>query len=315
MKLINRIFTPNSILNNKENFVPINIGNRPRYATCTSVCWLDNNTLISLNLYGDKIVVYNFNEEKNEFTIIQQIENKDGAELSMSEHFSLSPCKKFLAVCGDVPKSCVNIYLIDKVINPAPIYTIKDKSLIHNVRFNPNGKYLSYITFDNKESIKIFNIRHNNNEIEINNILIRENEYKSIRAKAINFTKDGKFVVICYGTAAMDSKHSINSMIVSYYFKEDGTIGGKISEIEGNISPEDIIFINDDNNILISDQANDKLINYKFNKINGEIGSIEEVIENPLASLSFPHGMSMSDDNKYLAVSNYGDDNFNVYKL
>lgn len=315
MKLIKNIYTPKSILENKEKYSPIAIGKRLRFATCTSVCWLNDNIIASLNLYGDKIQSYFFNKNTMELTLLQEITNKDGANLSMCEHFSISACKKYIAICSDMPNACVNIYKIDDLILPIPIFTITEKTLIHNVRFTLDGKYLAYVTFDKLESIKIFKIIIENNIFRLYNIFCKDNEYESIRAKAINFTKDGKFVIICYCTAAVDSVFGINSCITSYKFNPNGTIGEKISEIKDKLAIEDIIFINNDNNILVSDQSNDRILNYKFNKENGEIKEIQDTIENPDGCLSFPHGMSISDNNKYLAVSNYGDDKFNIYEL
>ena len=47
----------------------------------------------------------------------------------------------------------------------------------------------------------------------------------------------------------------------------------------------------------------------------GQIGESRILLQNPEAQLSFPHGLSISPDGKYLAVTNYGDDTVKIYAL
>ena len=66
---------------------------------------------------------------------------------------------------------------------------------------------------------------------------------------------------------------------------------------------------------VLSDQGHDTLIVYPFDPETGQIDPNYTLIQNPEAQLSFPHGLSISDDGNYLAVSNYGDDKFNLYQI
>ena len=38
-------------------------------------------------------------------------------------------------------------------------------------------------------------------------------------------------------------------------------------------------------------------------------------LSNPKAQISYPHGIALSSDNKFLAVSHYGDDKVTIYLL
>lgn len=85
------IYTKNSILNNKENYRPLPVGNRKRYATCTGATWFHENYLAVLNLYGEKLTTYKFNKEENKFIFLQEISNKDGAQFEYPENLAISP--------------------------------------------------------------------------------------------------------------------------------------------------------------------------------------------------------------------------------
>ncbi len=52
------VYTPNSILEHKEDFMPLYIDGQQRYATCTGATWFHDNYLAVLNLYGEKINTY-----------------------------------------------------------------------------------------------------------------------------------------------------------------------------------------------------------------------------------------------------------------
>lgn len=315
MKLINTIYTPDSILLNKENYIPLQIGERKRFATCTSVCWLNDNLLALLNLYGNNIHLYAFNGL--EYYLHQKIDNTNGALLSLSEHFCVSSDSKLMAVCSDIPMnsierySYINIYEVkNNQISPIPIMRLKEDSVVHNIRFTPDNKFLCFVKFSEQDSIRIFNIRNGTFENVCNKN--KDSNYANLNVKAINFTKDGKFVILGYCTGA-GSLDAVNSVIISYKFdSENGQIKEKLSECAGFFGCEDLILLNDDNMILTSDQNADKLIELYFNKTNGEISYRSSL---QLQNLNFPHGMDISKNGKYLAVANYGGDYANIYKI
>ncbi len=77
--------------------------------------------------------------------------------------------------------------------------------------------------------------------------------------------------------------------------------------------PEDCQFLDNDNYLIISSQGDNALVAYPFNKLTGRISSNPKLIKNPNARLSFPHGIGLSSDGKWLVAANYGDDSFNLY--
>ena len=320
MRLLKEIYTPNSILEKTNQYIPISIGKRSRFATCTAVCWLTSDIIASLNLYGNSIVTYCYNPVKNDFTILQEITNEDGARLSMSEHMSISPCGKLIAVCSapplsnPTPKSCVNIYrFLNNKINPIPVFSVEEEHLIHNVRFTPNGKYLSYTTYQDERAIITCKIDDHISNFKLLSHEVKNNIFFPMKPKCLNFTKDGNFLIVAYCIGLVNFTGEISSCLVCYKLNENGHIGEMVSKLYQNRGMEDIVFSPDNDYFFVSDQANDIILKYAFNNLTGEICYMDRF--NPEEAISFPHGMSISKDGKHLAVANYGDDKFNLYEI
>lgn len=312
------VYTPDSILNKKENYLPLFVGDRTRYSTCTGVAWFHGNYLAVLNLYGRNIRTYEFNEETEQFSLVQHISNKDGAQLCYSENLAVCPDGTLLAVCYNFPPG-INIYAIDlstHLINPKPIYTIKATDLVHRVRFSPDGSYLAYVTFDKKESIIISKIYKNKkNSLGFKNVCKKENNF-DVKAKSIGFTSNNQFIVVAYCLGVDDSKQNRpqKNILVSYKFDDQtGMIGSIVSLLEQDMGTEDIAFVCDDTVIVATNQNKDELIVYSFNPETGSIADNYRLITD--AQLSFPHGIAVSHDEKYMVVTSYGDDKFNLYQI
>jgi hypothetical protein len=66
------LYTPDSILNRKENVKVLYAGTRKRYSTCTGAAWFHENYLAVLNLHGKKIETYQFNADTLTCTPLQK---------------------------------------------------------------------------------------------------------------------------------------------------------------------------------------------------------------------------------------------------
>lgn len=311
--------TTNSILEQKENYTPYFIGYRKRWATCTGAAWLDDHLFV-LNLYGQKISTYRFHSSQNHFELVHEISNSDGVQLTNSENLVVSPDASLLALCSDGPNAGVKIYSIDAkkhAIEPIPIFMLKTNELVHNVRFTPDGAYLAITTWDNNASISIYKIVRGLNTIDLTCVYQKVNESKCMVVKGINFTKDGKFAVVVYSVKAGEGKKiRLRGFIAIHKFDHiTGKLGKPICSVFGRFCCEDVVFLNNDNAFVCSDQNNDSLTLYPFNPITGKIGSNVTTIQGPETKLSFPHGLALTPDGSYLVVTNYGDDTFSLYQV
>lgn len=313
------VYTPDSILNNKEKYHVLFAGQRARYSTCTGAAWFHDHYLATINLYGKIIHAYQFDKQTEQFHLIQQINNNDGAYLRYSENLAVSPDGRLLAVCYNDPPG-ITIYRVDlntHLITPKPLLIIKAADLVHRVRFSPDGSYLAYVTFNKKEAIVIDKLHHHNNSLRVSTVSKKNNTY-DLNAKSIAFTNDSRFVVVayCYGIGDIKLNKPLKNILESYSFNtQTGMIGQLISRIEQDFSTEDIAFLDNDTTIIATNQDRDELIVYSFNPETGHLASDYSLIKNPGAELSFPHGIAIAPDEKYIVVTNYGDDKFNLYRL
>src|SRR5579872_3670891 len=163
-QLVGKVPTPDSILSDPTKYIPCDVGAKTRYSTCTDAFWFHHDYLAVANFCGEHIMVYYFDETNKEFTLIQQIKNEDGAQFRYPEGLAVSPDGTLLAVVNNGAESYISLYLIDAqthVIDPVPFFRITGKGFIHNARFSPDGAYLVYVSFDEKESICVYRIEGN----------------------------------------------------------------------------------------------------------------------------------------------------------
>ncbi len=310
--------SPDSILDRKEQYKPLFVGNRQRWATCTGAAWFHDNYLAVLNLYGEQLCTYRFNKEQNSFHLLQQIKKQPEALLKMPENLAVSPDGTVLAICNSVA-STLNLYAIDRethLINPVPLLSLPADSLVHNVRFSPDGSYFAYASFKNEESVRIYRLKHTEESINAELVYTEESKRGLMKTKAINFTKDCRYVVIAYALSIRASvDNPFESLLVTRTFNQDGTLGATACATSGTFSIEDIAFTGDDRNIIASDQGSYRIIIYPFDPSTGQIDQSYSIIQNPEAQLSFPHGITISQDGKHLVITNYGTDTFNLYHV
>lgn len=321
--------TPNSILQSKSNYQPMFVGDRARYATCTGVAWFHTDYLAVLNLYGQKIDVYKFHAESLCFEHIQEMNNDAGAKLTNSSNIAISPDGTLLALSSGEPKAGLKLYTLNletHTINPEPVAVVNTSKLLHNVRFSPDNRYVATTGFDDEEAVCIYKLVKNDKEIKVDRIFAIKSLETGMRAKGINFTQDGKFAVVVSGKTKVLSKslalkNPTNAAIILTTYAFDAE-SGILTDTVCNVCDssfkaccEDIVLAHNDTLLLLSNQNNDSLLMYNFNPNTGSIGSLNTILKGTNTQLDFPHGLSISSDNRYLAVSNFGSDAFNLYDI
>ncbi len=317
------VYTPNSILNRKQDYWPLFIGERARYSTCTGVTWFHQDYLAVLNLFGRKINTYAFLPAQNQFYPLQELDNSQGTELTHSENLVVSPDGSLLALCSDNPNAGIKLYDIDlksHLINPKPIFTLQTPQLIHNVRFTPDGRYLAAVGEDNDAAVCVYKVLKKSNNVSLELVHQQENHLKELGTKGINFTQSGKLVVVVHSAKArLTPEKSPSGLVLAYTFNTDN---GSLGQIVGytlsghpGFGYEDVALADNDTVLICSDQNNDMLTIYPFDPVTGKIDSNYRTLFGPETQLDFPHGIGLSQDGNYLAVSNYGDDKCSVYRL
>ena len=311
------VYTPDSILNRKQQYIAAPVGPRMRHATCTGAAWFHEKYLATLNVYGEHIITYRFDEEKKEFTFLQKITNKHGAQLKHPENLAASPDGRLLAVVNPGSR-LLSIYAIDvdtHLINPIPIFSLPCRGFVHGVRFSPDGNYLAYVSFDHHESICVYKVVNNPDNFNLESVCKRAND-SGLKTKSINFTQDGRYAILVCTHCCGDKCSGFKNVLIVHRFDQLlGTVGEIVCTVPGEFFTEDSALSLNNDTIILSDQGHDALIIYPFDPETGQVDDNYTSIQNPEAQLSFPHSMGISPDGKYLIVTNYGDDKFNLYQI
>jgi 6-phosphogluconolactonase (cycloisomerase 2 family) len=300
-------------------------GDQRRASTCSGIGWFhDNNYLATINYDGCFIATYHFNKETNQCTLLQVINTKSTAPLRGGELLSISNDGTLLAVSLNRAHA-LNIYSINTqthIIDPKPLFIIKTQEPgPHGVRFSHNKKYLGCTTIHLQGDISIYALTTTDEATTFSLAATLKNNFFPLRPKSLYFTKDDAYVVVSYTTKAdAETAHQAHGILASYAFNQaTGSIEPTpISVFQSDAiltGADDITFATDDAYLIVSEQATDKITFIAFDKTTGQIGKKLGSIQNPEAKLSFPHGISLSSDGKYLAVTNYGDDKFSIYDL
>lgn len=316
-------YNPNSILTKEDRTSAQYVENRSRLSTCTGVAWFSNGKqLISANLLESSFQTYTFDCQTNTVRRAKSWKESKLTKLAWPENLCFSKNGKWLAVTNSYT-GAVNLYEVrsGRIINPIPIHTISigDKGL-HGIRFSNKGDFLAYVTYESPPKIRIFHIDEINKKLKLTLAYTWLVPTSEMAPKGIDFSPDDRYLAVCFSKRASSKIESRSGLVAIYPFdQETGTFHpittSQIGVNEGLDVPEDLLFYPDGSCILVSNQGNDSISIHGFSSETGMITSNSVALESPEANLSFPHGISISPDGNYLAVSNYGDDKITIYKI
>lgn len=313
-------YTPNSVLIDPPPPGYLRYaGDRSRYSTCGGVCWFQGNRYVfAVNMQSSSVEIYAFIEDPCSLTPVCHYSNSDGIDLLRPESLSLSKNEKYLVI-PNMRSGKVNIYEVDPefYFKPVPIASIQDNH-VHGARFSPDCNYLAYTTIGNDAKICIHQIV-TNSEGPLSFLLSQtfKNPFEPLRPKSIEFSHDSRFAIIAYSSQVGSQPGNSKAIIASYKFDViEGKIDSNpISVVEDLISAETVSFSTNSSNFSVVDQITDRITIHEFDIETGQIGKQYVALENPDAQLNFPHGISFSENGKYAAVSNYGEDKVNIYSI
>ncbi|MEI8125024.1 MAG: beta-propeller fold lactonase family protein [Parachlamydiaceae bacterium] len=297
------------------------VENRTRLSTCTGVIWVGDNKLISIGAHNHSLDTYQFdptipslfaytNEDLNAFqeTPVGQLEN-------------IVICKdSTLAAVANNGAASIQLY---KILNGQFTHIAEIPKVgwwTHGVRFSRQMDYIAYTIFGDPGKIMLFRIIKNEDEIYITPSQDMDTDLFPLHPKGIDFSMDDRFVVVCHARNNSSAPNCLSAALAVYPFDR---INGKIDPIPVSVIgtsellsvPEDLCISPDGFSIFVTNHGNDTVTVHAFDPMTGQIGESRILLQNPEAQLSFPHGLSISPDGKYLAVTNYGDDTVKIYAL
>ncbi len=110
IKYVSKIFPPDSILENKEDYKPLSVYGRQRYATTTGVTFLfDDNYLATVSLLGNILSLYKFDKQSGKVSFLKKLSNHSALEIFNSENLVVSYDNKLLAIAGCPPSPGIKV--------------------------------------------------------------------------------------------------------------------------------------------------------------------------------------------------------------
>lgn len=315
-------YTPNSILANPPPGEERYAGTRMRYSTCTGTAWLPGDRfLAAVNLITGTVQVYEFNESLRTLTPRKAYDNSDGLALDRPENLSFSNDHTLLAI-PNMRSGNINIYEVGDAAfveeSPGtPFFVIHDRKA-HGARFSPSDDFLAYVSIDDLGAIYVYRVHREELEkpsFELSQAMA--NAFYPLKPKSIDFSRDGRFVVIGYSEQVSSEQGAARAVLASYAFNAaKGRIRPKpISVVSGLLSAETVQFYVDSSCVFAVDQVADRITGHDFNVETGTLSGTWEALKSPDAQLNFPHGMNFTSDGRFLSVSNYGEDKVTVYEV
>jgi 6-phosphogluconolactonase (cycloisomerase 2 family) len=301
---------------------PFYIGQRGRLATCGGVAWFHGLHLATLNLLGEAVRTYAFDPSTRSFSLLQTLDRRSG--LVRPENLAFSHDGALLAVTNSIDGS-VNLFGVDRrshAVDPSPLATIACGLDVnpHGVGFSPWG-HLIFTTVEDPGSIRCFGVgRDAAGRLRVELVQEVENRFGPLKPKAIAVAPDGRFVAVSYGPNARPFPAGAQPGFLAV-FPFDAERGLRMEPAStrgpelGLICPEDLSFLPDGSGLAVVDHMTDSVVMVEYGGADGALGATTRRRVNPHAQVSFPHGASVSEDGRFLAVANYGDDTVTVYEL
>ena len=309
--------TEPSILTEVENskYVPYFVGERSRFATCSGVSWFNGPKLAVVNLYGNHLRFYQFDPSSNEPLLLLA---ETTAGLSCPENVTVSPDGLTMAIAHSL--STAHGLSLHKVTNLPAERNLNGQMIrlgtYHGLDFSPDSRFLAVTEVAGKGSVEVI---HSDT---FESVCLLPHAYPDLKPKGISFSNDSLFVAIVYAANIQSSKQTGRfplAIDVHEFDRAKGIIKSNpvaSTVIEGadGASYENCSFLpthSPQYSLLIASQADDQILTYIFCSTSQKITYAGICASH----MSFPHGIDISEDGRYLAVTNYGDDTLRILDI
>jgi glycosyltransferase involved in cell wall biosynthesis len=290
---------------NRSHFKdPFLVGNRARFATATGVKFISNNHFVVASLLGQQLHLYEFDPILRTSKLIVTVDTQNGMNLVSVDAIDFDG--KDLLIGSDCEFGSISTYRVtdstleyDKTIRVGR----KTKNYIHGAIFvTPDSRIVASCITDGEKGISFLNQA---TKKRIGHFATKE---WGVKDMAMLGPDSNKFVAVCTKTNVgqdLGTKHAINLVLVKtskrfFRFKKFKTISEFLipdESIETIQIRGEYIFLacQSSDSIVVMRHENDNL--YKVDELQG---------------FSFPHGVDISPDGKWMAVANYGTSSIHI---
>ena len=280
---MNKYFLPNIDLN---QFYPVYIGDRKRYATSTGVSFINENLILVASYFGKKIYLVDISEKS--FNIIDEYE---------SEFFiDLIDYKDGMISATHLPyqKSCGSVSLLSLINNKISfIQNIKlDGISPHGCSIIDNSTLIVSNIADFNRGCIIIDINTEKYNV-LNNILYYP--------KDTYICGDKLFILTIESRPKIHTATKIGKSIIYIYNLKDLK---KIDQIEFFGQSDGITINGNYGFITVQDKDSIQCFNINENKL---------TLSKMIPGFNFPHGISSYGSK--VAITNYGDNSVDIYDI
>ena len=310
---------------NVADFLPYAVSGRMRRATCSGVAWFRDYHLAVVNLYGGHLRVYRFHPggvvSPARLELLHEL--SDGIEFP--EDVAVSPDGNLLAVSHSLSKEFgVSLFRMDATsLAPIParekIRPGAEGVAFHGVSFSPDSRHLVFTEISTPGYIEVVRVASATRE----RTCFIENRLAPLKPKSVAFSHDGRFAAVTMAlNAFLGSQAPATSGIVSVHRFDaaNGVIDAQaVAEFKApaiDLASMDICkFLptapGEPYRILVVDQGADAITLFEFDAEDRTIAPAGVFA----GGLSFPHGIDVSTDGRFVAMTNYGDDSVCIARL
>lgn len=315
--------TERSILDAPDltRYRPLAVGGRARRATCSGVAWFGGHHLAVVNLYGQHLRVYRFQPgERDEAPRLDLLHERTQG-LSYPEDVAVAPNGRMLAVTHSMSEDVgVTLHAVDPVsfAPKAPGKLLRRGPYCHGLAFSPDSRHLAFTEIGPTGYVEV---------IRVDSLFRRrtcrlENRHAPMKPKSVAFSRDGRFAVIGLSLNASEKAGEVVSGAMLSVHRFDAHRGviepAPVAESRDlGVWPAGLdicAFLppmpGQTYGILTTNQAADMVTAFEFRPDDRRVAFVGVFQD----GLPFPHGVDVSADGDFVAVTNYGDDTLRIVR-
>ena len=300
---------------------PLFIGGVSRLATYSGCAFSHQSNLMAVvNLAAHTLEIYTWDPILHHAVLVNRVSRDDGLKLDQPVDVTFSSNDRLLFI-ANLGNGTVHAYAFDPMtyaidLNPIQVIRNPIDSFPHQVEaFLWNDEeYLGFVCGHPTSVLKIYKISSSSSLLRLD----REINFKidpKLKIKAFGFSPDRQYLVLAFGEGAKSYASKIEQSEIQI-FRVDKMMkiaSSPMVHIKTKGGYENLVFLKEDT-FVISDQVLNQVIIYE---INGEKKSLQQIgrIDANAGHLSFPHGMGVSHDGKFLAITNHGSETTVIYEV
>lgn len=298
-------------------------GSTQRFATASGVTWASDDVVMVAYLLTSSIVVYRLvgNGLARSLTAVADVSNLGG--LGDFANISSSADGQLVGVTS-TRDGRVGVLRLDGRGIPRQdslaLFGLAQDRTVHGIAFSPDSRFLAYTSVDNPGGLRVLNIENGDaGAVKLDLVQDEVNRHPSLKPKGVEFTANGKFVIVSYGgnATAFSKRAKPGFVAVHEWSARTGRIGPEVSRSDSSLRipcAEDICLIDGGSRVVATDHYRDAVYALNLDPHSGVLGAGRKVISWSAGGLQSPHGCAVSPDGSTLAVTNYGDGSVRLFR-